>query len=137
MNYTSRLNVNRGYMKLEVWREAIVLVRMTAQILKVANVDIRLKSQILGAVQSISSNISEGYCRRTIKEYLQFLNVALGSSGEALTRMIGLVAMETITHTRFDEWDKTHYSMENKLLGLVRSLESKKKDGTWNQELPP
>jgi four helix bundle protein len=34
------------------------------------------------AANSISRNISEGYCRRRLKEYLNCLNMALGSCGE-------------------------------------------------------
>lgn len=136
MGYTSRLNVNRGFTKLEVWCEAVELFRQTALLLRDLKVDIRLRSQILACVQSISSNIAEGYGRRTINEYLQFLNIALGSSAESMTRMIGLLAAQVISQAVFDDWDKAHYSMENKLLGLVRSLEKKRKDGTWNQEMP-
>jgi four helix bundle protein len=34
------------------------------------------------AAHSISRNISEGYCGRSLKEYLNHLNIALGSCGE-------------------------------------------------------
>jgi four helix bundle protein len=36
----------------------------------------------IDAAHSISRNISEGYCRRSLKEYLNYLNFALGSCGE-------------------------------------------------------
>jgi len=36
----------------------------------------------IGFSHSISRNIAEGYSRRSIKEYLNFLNISLGSSGE-------------------------------------------------------
>jgi len=137
MSYTSRININRGFMKLDVWKEAIELLRLTYRLLKDKKIDFKLKSQIFDAVQSISANIGEGYGRRSIREYLQFLNIALGSSGESLTRMVGLSVIEVITEDEVSSWDEKHYSMENKLLGLVRSLESKRKDGTWSQELPP
>lgn len=137
MSYTSRLNINRGFMKLDVWKEAVELLRLTYRLLKDTKVDFKLRSQIFDSVQSVSSNISEGYGRRSIGEYLQFLNFALGSSAESLTRMIGLSVMEIVAKDKFEEWDQKHYSMENKLLGLVRSLESKRKEGSWNQELPP
>jgi len=32
--------------------------------------------ELIDAVQSISANIAEGYCRKSINEYLYFLNVA-------------------------------------------------------------
>ena len=134
--YTQRLNLNRGYLKLDVWKDSAKLFKMTFDMLNLRKVDLRLKSQILDSTQSISSNIAEGYCRRTINEYLQFLNVALGSCGESLTRMIGLREVECLENSEFERFDSLHYSVENQLLGLVRSLQKKRKDADWNEELP-
>ncbi len=78
--HTKRRNLNRGYMKLEVWNDAIELFRITFKHMNnISNLDFKLKSQILDAAQSISSNIEEGYGRRSINEYLYFLNISLGS----------------------------------------------------------
>lgn len=43
--------------------------------------DFGLKNQIRNAVVSISSNIDEGFERRSRKEYLNFLNIAKASAG--------------------------------------------------------
>ena len=59
MGYTERRNLNRGFMKLEVWNDAIGLFKLVSVILeKIDKLDIRLKSQILDSAQSISSNIA-------------------------------------------------------------------------------
>ena len=42
-------------------------------------------SQMRRSAVSIPCNISEGYCRNHRKEYLQFLNIAIGSCGELET----------------------------------------------------
>ena len=136
MEYINRRNINRGYMKLEVWNHAIDLLALVNEIIKsIRRIDPRLKSQILDATQSISSNIAEGYCRRTINEYLQYLNVSLGSSGESMTRMVGLKKLRLISEDQFESFDKLHFEMENKLLALVASLQKKRKEGTWEEEL--
>jgi four helix bundle protein len=44
--------------------------------------DFGLKAQMRNAAVSISTNIAEGFERRSRKEYLNFLNIAKGSSGE-------------------------------------------------------
>lgn len=134
--YTKRKNVNWGYMKLEVWNEAMYLFRwICSLILEEGFVDFKLRSQLLNAAQSVSSNIAEGYCRRSIREYLQFLNIALGSSGELFTRMIGFKEIGVISKTSFEEFDVLHYSVENKLLALKKSLQAKQKEGSWIEAL--
>jgi four helix bundle protein len=123
-------------MKLDVWNDAINLFQfVNAILLKIDRLDFKLKAQILDAAQSISSNIAEGYCRRSINEYLQFLNIALGSTGELMTRIIGLKSIIQINEETFEEFDKLHYSVENKLLSLIKSLQLKRKEGTWDQEI--
>ena len=134
--YTKRRNVNRGYMKLEVWQEGMELFKLTYTVLsKSYTIEFKLRAQILDAVQSIAGNISEGYCRRSVKEYLYYCNVALGSLGESLTRMIGIQLTGQVTVDDFEKFDALHYSIENKLLALVKSLQQKQKDNTWNEQL--
>jgi four helix bundle protein len=66
-------NKNHGYMKLIVWQRAIELFALAWKILCIeAKIDFMLRSQLL-TVQSISANIAEGYGRRFVSEYIQFL----------------------------------------------------------------
>ena len=130
--YTRRRNVNRGFMKLVVWNEAIELFRWIYGLLDdIGLTDFKLRSQIVNAAQSISSNIAEGYCRKSVKEYLQFLNIALGSSGELITRIVALKSLGVVSEKSFEEFDIRHYSVENKLIALKKSLQEKEKNGTW------
>ena len=123
-------------MKLEVWNDAIELFGMVYQnVSGTDGIDFKPRNQIFDAAQSISANISEGYCRRTINEYLQFLNIALGSSGELMTRMIGLKKIRKISDEKFDAFDKFHYQVENKLLALIKALQTKRKDGVWEERI--
>jgi four helix bundle protein len=41
--------------------------------------------QAIASTDSAHRNIAEGYCRRSIREYLNFLNIALGSLGESVS----------------------------------------------------
>jgi four helix bundle protein len=49
--------------------------------------DFGLKNQMRNAAVSISSNIAEGFERRSRKEYLNFLNIAKGSAGEIQSQL--------------------------------------------------
>jgi len=136
MEYTKRRNLNRGYMKLEAWQRGMDLFvmgfRLSAQV-----TDLKLKSQFRDAAQSVSANIAEGYGRRPLPEYLQFLYTAKGSLAETLTRAIGLRTVEFISDSDFENFDKLHYEVENKLLRLIESLEAKRRTGEWCDMLPP
>jgi four helix bundle protein len=136
MEFTKRRNLNRGYMKLEVWNDAIELFALVDSILgKMSSLDLRLRGQILAAAQSVSSNISEGYGRRSINEYLYFLNVSLGSLAELMTRMVGLKTTQRIADASFDRFDECHYKTEHKLRALVKSLQAKRRKGSWESEI--
>jgi four helix bundle protein len=135
MEYTKRKNLNRGYMKLEAWQRGIELFQLVFRHTESVS-DFKLRSQIRDAAQSASANIAEGYGRRSLPEYLQFLYVAKGSLAECLTRTIGLFVAEQAPATVFEDIDTLHYEIENKLLGLIRSLEEKLGGDSWENTLP-
>ena len=131
VDYTKRRNLNRGYMKLDVWQKSLELYKIVWRILTDAKIDFKLRAQAADAAQSVSSNIAEGYSRRSINEYMQHLYISLGSLSEVLTRLIGFRETGQITPDQFEQIDILHYEVENKLWNLIKSLENKKKNGTW------
>ena len=133
MNYETKLrNKNRGYMKLIVWQKAMELFELVWGIVFTENkIDFKLRSQLADAAQSVSANISGGYGRRSINEYIQFLYYALGSMAETMTRAIGLKQTRQIPDARFDDVDLLHYEVENRLLRLIDKLEQKRVAEDW------
>ena len=133
MSYTTELrNKNRGYMQLVVWQKAVELFELVWKIAFVdAKIDLRLRSQLTDAAQSVSANIAEGYGRRSVGEYIQFLYYALGSLAETMTRAIGLKRTNQISAARFHDFDLLHYEVENRLLRLIEKLEYKRDDEDW------
>ena len=123
-------------MKLEAWQHGMDLFVMAFRLS--ANVsDLKLKSQFRDAAQSVSANIAEGYGRRSLPEYLQSLYIAKGSLAETLTRGVGLQNVKLISNDDFENFDKLHYEVENKLLRLIESLENKRRTNEWQDTLPP
>jgi four helix bundle protein len=130
--YTRRRNKNRGYMKLRVWRKAIELYKLVCKIVYADNkIDFKLRAQIADASQSVSSNISEGYSRRSINEYIQHVYFSLGSLSETSTRAIAFKAADQISEEQFEQLDALHYEAENHAWKLLESLEKKRDEGTW------
>ena len=128
-------NVNRGFKKLRVWQDAVSLYVLACKVL--ANFPFELRkvaSNSIDAAHSISRNIAEGYCRRSLREYLNYLNFALGSCGEFHSSYESFKQAGQITEEEYRELDQVHYKVENELLSLIRSLQQKQKDSQWEDE---
>ena len=127
-----RKNINRGFKKLTVWQDAVSLYILAYKIF--TNFPFELKkvaANCIDAAHSISRNISEGYCRRSLKEYLNYLNIALGSCGEFHSCYYTFKQTGQITDDEYEKLDQLHYKVENALLKLVGSLQKKQKDKEW------
>lgn len=127
-----RKNINRGYMKLTVWQDAKAYYVITCKAFRGFPYELkRVASQQIAAVDSVHRNIAEGYSRRSLKEYLLFLNIALGSAGESVSGLHVYVEAEQITAAQFDELDALAYKLENGLKRLIESLQAKQDTGEW------
>jgi four helix bundle protein len=82
--------MGKSYKDLIVWRKSLALVKIVYQTTKEFPKDevFGLISQMRRSAVSIASNIAEGACRGTKKDYVQFLRVALGSAAELETQLI-------------------------------------------------
>ena len=131
-----RKNVNRGYRKLRTWQMAIDLYAfLYEKVKRIPDRPYRLIAQLLDAASSISANIAEGYCRRSLKEYLNFLNIALGSAGEVYSRCYACYRAGQFSAATFDAIDERHYALENALIRQIQSLQAKQQDGEWDDNL--
>ena len=125
-------NKNRGYQQLRVWQDAIEFYRLTSQVFRKLPYELkRVASQAIAASDSVHRNIAEGYCRKSIREYLNFLNIALSSLGENVSGFHAYHEAGQITEDDFTALNQLAYKIENGLLKLVESLERKKLDGDW------
>src|SRR4030066_1610310 len=121
-------NINRGYRELEVWKEAVELFHFVREKLKTLdNLSFKVKAQVEDSIFSIHSNIAEGYCRRSIKENIQYLAISLSSLGENYSQIFTLTNSGDIDIDWFKEYDRKHYSLENKLIKLNQTYISKLK----------
>jgi len=80
---TSSRKVER-FEDLIIWQRAVDFAGEIYTLTEAAamRTDFGLKDQLRRAAVSISANIAEGFERRSRSEYLNFLNIAKGSSGE-------------------------------------------------------
>ena len=129
-------NKNRGYQQLRVWHDAVEFYKLSCQVFRKFPYELRrVASQALASSDSVHRNIAEGYCRRSIREYLNFLNIALGSLGESVSGLYAYRAGDQISDEEFTCLNDLAFKLENGLLKLVESLERKKLDGDWVDSL--
>jgi four helix bundle protein len=128
-----RKNINRGFKKLRVWQDSVSLYIMACKIFSAFPFELKkvAANSIDAAHSIILRNISEGYCRRSLKEYLNNLNIALGSCGEFHSCYESFKQADQITKEEYEELDQTHYKVENGLLKLIESLQKKQRIGDW------
>jgi four helix bundle protein len=129
---SERRNINRGYQKLIVWQDAADLYVLTCRVFRKFQHELRrVASNQIASVDSVHRNIAEGYCRRSLKEYLQFLNVALGSLGESVSGTHVYRRADQISAEEFEQWDALAFKLENGMKKLIESLQYKQLDGNW------
>jgi four helix bundle protein len=134
MQLSERRNINRGYRKLTVWQDAIGYYVLTCEVFRAFPFVLqRVAAQQIASVDSIHRNIAEGYCRRSLKEYLQFLNFGLSSAGESVSGLHAYRNADQISQADFERLDTVAWKLENGLKRLIESLQSKHGEGKWQE----
>ncbi|HMP74877.1 MAG TPA: four helix bundle protein [Kiritimatiellia bacterium] len=129
-------NKNRGYQQLTVWSEAISYYADTYRMFRTLPYELRrVVSQQMASVDSIHRNIAEGYCRRGLKEYVHFLYIALSSLGESVSGICATRVAGQLSAADAESLDRMAFKLENGMLKLIESLESKQERGDWIDHL--
>ncbi|HSQ25099.1 MAG TPA: four helix bundle protein, partial [Pyrinomonadaceae bacterium] len=84
--------------------------------------DFGLRDQIRRAAVSILSNIAEGFERGGDKEFLQFLAIAKGSSGEVRAQLYVALDLEYISLAQFDALAQAATEVSQLLSGFMKYL---------------
>lgn len=80
---------------LEVWKEAMQLTEVIYKNFKNCK-DYSFRDQIQRTEVSVPSNIAEGFERQTNKEFVRYLFIAKGSSGELRTQLYLVIKLKYI-----------------------------------------
>ncbi len=127
-----RKNMVRGYMNLWVWQEAKDLFKLAFPIFRKFPVELkRVAENQIAAIDSVHRNIAEGYCRKSKREYLRFLDIAIASLSEFTSGNHVYYESKLLTTSEFDSSDKKAFKIENGLRNLMTSLRQKHND-EWN-----
>src|SRR5678816_4271934 len=75
---------------LDCWKEARQLTRQVYEAIEQSSAwkrDVRLSGQIQSAAGSVMANVAEGFVRRSNKEFMQFLFIAMSSTAEVQSHL--------------------------------------------------
>ncbi len=110
--------------EIEVWKKARELTRLIYQASAdgTFSKDFGLRDQIRRAAVSVMSNIAEGFERDGNKEFIQFLSIAKGSSGEVRAQLY--VALDTglISIEQFKKLHALSEEISRMIGGFIRYL---------------
>ncbi len=113
---------------LDCWKEARQLTRQVYEAIEQNSSwkrDARLCSQIQSAAGSVMANIAEGFVRRSNKEFVQFLFIAMSSTAEVQSHLY--IAVDQVHRSK--EAFESIYAQADRtgriISGLIKYLRTK------------
>jgi four helix bundle protein len=125
----------KNYKDLDVWKLSIDLVKDIYELTKNFPRDEKfgIVMQMRRSAISIPSNIAEGKTRQHVKEYIQFLYVALGSCSELETQIIICKELKFMQDSSVVKILEIIDHVSRMLRNLVKSLSDNRKPTTVNR----
>ena len=114
----------QSYRDLIVWQKSISLVKKIYEISRNFPEEERfvLTPQIRRSAISISSNIAEGYGRRSSKDYIRFLQISIGSLYELSTQIEIVSSLEYLSDNILGEIQTDLIEIEKMLNSLITKI---------------
>src|SRR5580704_9821378 len=114
----------QSFEDLEVWQRGC---RLAVDVFKAFDgcKNFTMKDQVQRVALSVPSNIAEGAERGGSKEFIRFLNIAKGSSGELRTQLYISRKLSFLTSKAFNALLAEAKEISAMLQGLSRSLKHK------------
>ncbi len=114
----------RPHKRLEVWKQAMELTKMTYRVTEGFPNDEKfgMISQLRRASVSVPANIAEGAARQSKKEFKQFLFIANGSLSEIDTLLELALQLEFLNNSNYLPLNKHLEKVGALNNGLIKSL---------------
>lgn len=113
---------------IEAWKKARKLAQKIYKITGSGEFakDWTLKDQVRRASISIMSNIAEGYGRKTDKEFIQFLYIAMGSIFELQSQIYMALDLSYMSKEEFKDVFTTSNEVAKLIGGFIKYLKKAK-----------
>jgi len=109
---------------IEAWQKARILNKEIYKLTKETELskDFRLRDQVNAAGGSIMDNIAEGFERGGRLEFINFLSIAKGSSGEVKSQLYRIFDRGYINEVKFNELYTLADEIGNIIGGWIKYL---------------
>jgi four helix bundle protein len=110
----------KSFEDLGVWQKSF---KLAVDIFEITKLDKNyiIKDHLIKTALSVPSNIAEGFERSSNKEYIRFLDISKGSSGELRTQLMFAQAVNIIEFSKADEMITECKEVGKMLGGLIKS----------------
>lgn len=124
------MSIVKKFEDFEVWQKARELSKNIYKICNDSSLskDFALKGQILRASGSIMDNIAEGFERDGKKEFIQFLAISKGSTGELRSQLYRVIDNNYIDKDTFNHL----YNECTEISKMINSLMTYLKNSDYN-----
>jgi len=115
---------------LNIWKLALKITKKIYDITckKEFSSDFRLRDQVRGAIISVSSNIVEGFEKNNNNEFIRFLKIAKGSTGEVRNQLFIALAVRYINQQEFNELNNDLENLARQIGGFIVYLQTKRQN---------
>ena len=121
------MSVAKGFEQIISWQKARELNKIIYRLTQKGQFskDFGLSDQIRRASISISSNVAEGFGRKTNKEFIYFLNIAQASCYEVKSQLYLAFDLEYLNKEEFENTYNLCEEISKTIFGLIKHLNSK------------
>lgn len=118
---------------LDCWKEARQLTRQVYEAIEQSSAwkrDARLSGQIQSDAGSVMANVAEGFVRRSNKEFMQFLFIAMSSTAEVQSHLYIAVDQDYLSKDAFESIYAQADRTGRIISGLIKYLRTKQTKST-------
>lgn len=119
--------------ELPIWKESINVGKDIYSLTSSGKFekDYSFKDQIRRAVISISSNIAEGFERSNNNEFVRFLLIAKGSTGEVRSQLYFALVLSYVDKQTFDRLNTDLELLAKQIGSFISYLKKQKNEGNF------
>lgn len=114
---------------LEIWKLSLKVVESIYKLVSKESFkrDFGIKDQLTRAAVSINSNIAEGFEKNNNNEFVRYLKISKGSTGELKSQLLVCKKINYIDETEYKNIESNIESLRNQLARFINYLEKNKK----------